>query len=120
MWARAALLQRHAQEYLRGVNNYLSKLDEGSSSGLRHLLAVSSILASCVLVLASIAAGWVLLWHFAMRDINLFREMLGLNRQQSLKAKQDAAAEIIQLKKQFNRGRTHVARGPAAEQQQST
>jgi hypothetical protein len=109
MWAREALLR--VQRYLQQANHTLSTLDEGTSPGLRsHFLAVSSIALSFALVLASIAAGWVLLWHLAMKDINLFREVLGLNRQQSLKAKQDAAAEIMQLKRQFSRGRIPAAR----------
>ncbi|KAI8465438.1 MAG: hypothetical protein J3K34DRAFT_473439 [Monoraphidium minutum] len=46
---------------------------------MQQVLAAASFAVSLLLVVASIAAGWVVLWYTTLRDIGLFRDLMGLN-----------------------------------------
>ena len=47
---------------------------------LKHLAAWLSAGLGVLLVLASAAAGWFLMWQNTLKNMGFFREVLGLNR----------------------------------------
>jgi len=73
---------------------------------MQHSLALASCIGSLVIVLATIALGWLLLWHTTLKDIGFFREIMGLNKPKLAKKKEQQAhvqAEIERIKRQHSR-----------------
>ncbi|GBF87747.1 hypothetical protein Rsub_00458 [Raphidocelis subcapitata] len=74
---------------------------------MEQLLAAASVAASLLLVGGSIAAGWFLLWHAALKEIGFFRDIMGVNRpspSQLAQRRAATAAEIERVKRQHSRG----------------
>jgi len=71
--------------------------------GLVYQLIAASTALLCVLcVLASIAAGWFVLWHLVLHRVGFLREVLGLNNRDAKKAaKRQVEHDIQELRRQM-------------------
>ncbi|WIA40345.1 hypothetical protein OEZ86_013711 [Tetradesmus obliquus] len=88
---------------------------------MEQWLAGGSCLLSLLLVLSTIVAGWLVLWHTTLKDIGFFREIMGLNRPKpEVKAQRQASmkAEIEKIKRQHSRSRTASVRSASRPDQQ--
>lgn len=75
-----------------------------------RLLGVGSILLAVFAVVATLALGWLAVWHAGLRDLPVCQELMG-KRRQTPEAKQRIADEILQIKRAHRRP---IAVAPAA------
>lgn len=102
---RGAALNGWLQDQIASVHSS-QRFQELLEAAMQQWLAAAACVASLVLLLATIAAGWVALWRTTMKDVGFFREIMGLNKPKpNVKAQMQAerAAEIERIKRQHSR-----------------
>lgn len=67
-----------------------------------RLLGIGSILLAVFAVVATLALGWLAVWHAGLRDLPVCQELMG-KRRQTPEAKQRIADEILRIKRAHRR-----------------
>lgn len=69
----------------------------------QHCRTLGSIVLAFLLIFGSSLFGWVVLWHFTLKDIGFFREIMGLNREKQQEARRIKEEETRKLKEEHSR-----------------
>jgi hypothetical protein len=76
-----------------------------------RLLGVGSVLLAVVAVVATLALGWLAVWHAGLRELPICQELMG-RRRQTPEAKQRIADEIQQIKRVHRRPAAAASAAP--------
>ena len=80
------------------------------ASIVERLIGIGSILLAVLAVVATLALGWLAVWHAGLKDLPVCQEMMG-KRRQTPEAKRRIAEEIQQIRRVHRRQPTAVRSG---------
>ena len=72
------------------------------ASIVERLIGIGSILLAVLAVVATLALGWLAVWHAGLKDLPVCQEMMG-KRRQTPEAKRRIAEEIQQIRRVHRR-----------------
>lgn len=74
---------------------------EADQPMMMHVYAIGSLTICLALLLSVIGLCWWLLWHAALKEIRIFREIMGLKKPVDAVKKQKAEEEVKLIKQQM-------------------
>ena len=80
------------------------------ASIVERLIGIGSILLAVLAVVATLALGWLAVWHAGLKDLPVCQEMMG-KRRQTPEAKRRIAEEIQQIRRVHRRQPTAARSG---------